>query len=273
MLSRGLVARRFTLPVFARRQLSSTAPRLSGHSKWAKIKHDKGAIDKARGVQYQKMVREIESAVRRGGGSTNPEMNTALANALKRAKVSGLPKENIENALKRAAGAAARGGQSITYEAMLAGKVPLLIECVTENTTRTHHTLRDIMNSHGAQKANVGFMFTRQGFAVVSGPASAEESLMSLAIDFDAEDVSPVPKEDGDESEESEWKVVLLPEKVDDFTTGVAGLGQALSVVESGVEQACSVTADEVEDSLDKLKELVEDLEEFGDVTQVWTVE
>lgn len=257
--------------VFAR-QLSSTAARASGHSKWSKIKHTKGAADKARSVVYVKFIREIESAVRLGGGSVDPEINSSLANALKRSKAAGLPKENIENALKRAAGAASRGGQSVTYQAMLSGKVPFIIECQSDNSTRTHHAIRDVLGKHGARFADVGYMFSKQGRVVVSGAAEREEQLLSLAIDHGADDVSPVPPEDGAEQTEAEWEVQLSPENVDEFTRAIAS-AEGLNAIESEVAQVCSVTAGEVEDALEKTQELVEALEELPDVLYVWTVD
>ncbi|KAH7107847.1 YebC-like protein [Auriculariales sp. MPI-PUGE-AT-0066] len=271
MLSRILVSRSGG---YARRNISLTMARASGHSKWSKIKHAKGSADKARGVAFTKLIREIESAVRMGGGNVQAETNSFLSAALKRARAASLPKDNIENALKRAAGNASRQGSSVTYQAMCAGKVPLMIECMTDNANRTNGRIREVLGSHGARAADVGYMFTRVGRLVVSGPSAMEDELMVLAIESGADDFTPSPKDDDDAPApgRQEWNITVAPEKVDEFARAVGTLSD-LEVTESEVAQLCSVQAADVEDMLEKIEALVAELEEDADVVRVWTIE
>ncbi|KAF7789556.1 hypothetical protein EIP86_000502 [Pleurotus ostreatoroseus] len=168
---------------------------------WSKIKGTKGAMD-----------------AQKKSGSADPETNASLASALRRAKDAGIPKENIEKALKRATGGKEGGDQAITYEAMGPGSVGMIIECLTNNVNRTRLFTRDTLAKHGGRIAPVMYLFQRRGVVRVSieeGPDFDErlDRLIDTALKADAEDF---------EQDESEVGVVEIeakkPEAVDEET-------------------------------------------------------
>jgi len=149
-------------------------------------------MDAQKSAIYGKSSRDIVIAVRHGG-STDPEKNHALAAVLKRAKSLGVPKDNIETALRKAAGGKDKGNQNVTYEALAHGSVGVIIECLTDNTNRTLHNIRDILNTHNARFTPVGFMFQRKGcvrvgFHKMKDIESRVEALIETALEASAED-------------------------------------------------------------------------------------
>ena len=163
---------------------------MSGHSKWATIKHKKGAADKARGKLFAKLARQIEVAARSGGG--DPDMNPALRTAVAKAKGSQMTNDAIDRAIKRGTGeAGADTYEPITYEGYAPGGVALLIDVLTDNRNRTGAEIRSIFTKHGgsmAEPGSVGWQFTRRGVVLVSG-AAAEDALLDVALEAGADDL------------------------------------------------------------------------------------
>ncbi|RKP08020.1 transcriptional regulator-domain-containing protein [Thamnocephalis sphaerospora] len=137
--------------------------RNAGHSKWAKVKRAKGAADQKRGQLFAKIGLEIISAIRHGG--SDPSMNLRLAAALNKARANSLPKENLENAIKKATAKGNDGAvtEDVVYEALGGHGVALVIEAVTDNRTRTAMKLRSTLGKFGGQMTPVAYMFEKKG--------------------------------------------------------------------------------------------------------------
>lgn len=170
------------------RSFSSTRTLPSGHNKWSKIKHHKGAADKARSKVFAKMALDISAAVKQGGGSTDPALNVRLFNALAKARSLSFPKDNIEAAIKRGDAGAVDKGHSVTYEALFAD-VGLIIECQTANVTRCNHSVKTILNKHGGRMASCGYLFSRKGVINLKQDSTSFDTLFEDSIDAGGEDI------------------------------------------------------------------------------------
>ncbi len=165
---------------------------MSGHSKWAKIKRDKGANDAKRGAVFTKLGNQIAIAAR---GGIDPTMNSALALAIERAKAANMPGTNIQRAIDRVADKNAAVMEEIAYEAYSPGGVGIIIETATDNRNRTYPEVRNALAKNGAQIADAGsvaFQFTRKGVITVDGTG---EDLLLEVLDAGAEDAV---EEDGE---------------------------------------------------------------------------
>ena len=164
---------------------------MSGHSKWATIKHKKGKTDARRGKLFSKLSRAITVAAREGGA--DPTMNISLANAVEKAKAESMPKENIERAIQRGAGGAEGVNyESIVYEGYGPAGVAVIVEVLTDNKNRSAAEVRNIFSKHGGQLAQPGavaWVFERRGSIIVDGTKYTEDDVMAAAIDAGAEDV------------------------------------------------------------------------------------
>ncbi len=164
---------------------------MSGHSKWANIKHRKGAQDAKRGNLFQKLVRAIIIAAKEGGG--DPSMNMRLKTAIERAKAVSVPNDNIMRGIKRGTGEI-DGGQfdEILYEAYGPNGVAILIEILTDNRNRAASEMRTLLTRNGGslgEAGSVAWMFERKGVIEVSGKDLDEEALMTVALEAGAEDL------------------------------------------------------------------------------------
>lgn len=138
---------------------------MAGHSKWANIKHRKGAQDKKRAKQFTRAIKEISVAVKEGGGP-DPETNPALRNAVSNAKGVNMPKDTIERAIKKASGAEADNFELVTFEGYGPHGIAFFIECTTDNTNRTVASVRSIFSKNGGSLGTNGsleFLFDRKG--------------------------------------------------------------------------------------------------------------
>jgi YebC/PmpR family DNA-binding regulatory protein len=233
---------------------------MSGHSKWAQIKHKKATVDARRGQLFTKLARAITVASRDGGG--DPDGNAALANAIEKAKSFRMPKENIERAIARGSG---EGGdaaaiESVVYEGYGPGGVALLVECLTDNRNRTAAEIRHLFSRADAslgEPGSVAWMFEKKGVVLVDGDRYSEEDLIA-AIDAGAEDVTV----DGDS-----LRVVC-------DTADLRGVRQALedARVEVQATEQSMVPKTTVElgaEDARKLLRLMDALDEHDDVDQV----
>jgi YebC/PmpR family DNA-binding regulatory protein len=165
---------------------------MSGHSKWASIKHKKAIVDSRRGAQFTKLARAITVAARDGGG--DPDANAALENAVQKAKASSMPKDNIERAIAKGtgAGADAESLESILYEGYGPGGVALLVETVTDNRNRTGADVKHLFVRHGGslgEPGSVGYLFDKKGVILIDASRYSEDDLL-VAIEAGAEDIS-----------------------------------------------------------------------------------
>ena len=163
---------------------------MSGHSKWATIKHKKAATDAKRGAAFTKIIREVTAAAKAGGG--NPDTNTRLRAAMQRAKMINMPLNNIENAVKKGTGELPGVVYETTiFDAYAPGGVAVLIECLTDNKNRTTAEVRNILDKKNGNMAGAGstaWMFSKKGYIVIEKNKIGEEELMGLALDAGAED-------------------------------------------------------------------------------------
>lgn len=142
---------------------------MAGHSKWANIKHRKGAQDKKRAKQFTRAIKEITVAVKEGGGP-DTEANPALRNAIQNAKGVNMPKDTIERAIKKASGADADNYENVTFEGYGPNGIAIFVECTTDNTNRTVASVRSIFSKNGGSLGTNGsleFLFDKKGVFVI----------------------------------------------------------------------------------------------------------
>ena len=165
---------------------------MSGHSKWATIKHKKGALDAKRGQVFTKIIKEISVAARMGGGDA--EANPRLRNALLKARAANMPKDNIDRAVKKGTGELEGVTYSeITYEGYAPGGVALLVEVLTDNRNRTAAEIRNILAKGGGNlgaAGSVARMFRRKGIISLEAGKYSEDDVMAVVLDAGAEDVT-----------------------------------------------------------------------------------
>jgi YebC/PmpR family DNA-binding regulatory protein len=235
---------------------------MSGHSKWATIKHAKGAADAKRGQMFTKLIKEISIAARMGGGSLdgNPRLRTAIL----KARAANMPKDNIDRAIKKGTGELEGVSyEELVYEAYAPGGVAIFIEVLTDNKNRAAADIRNILTKAGGQLATSGSvsrLFKRLGIFTLDGEKYTEDAVMEAALEGGAEDIS---------LSEGIIEVTSAPE---DFESVLNAL-QAKEFETMSAE--ISMVAD-VEVSLDnegtaKALKLVDRLEENDDVQNVYS--
>ena len=234
---------------------------MSGHSKWATIKHKKGAADKARGKLFAKIARQLEVASREGGG--DPSSNATLRTVMQKAKAAQMTNDAIDRAVKRGSGQLDGDSyESIMYEGYAPGGVALMVDTLTDNRNRTGAEIRNIFSKLGGSMAEpgaVGWQFSRRGVLMIGGGRS-EDDVMLAALDAGADDVSA----DGDG-----WRVTCEPNVVFDVKSALESSG--LEVV-SADSTMVSSTIVEVSDSetAKKILRIMEALEDNDDVQDVY---
>ncbi len=163
---------------------------MSGHSKWATIKHKKGAADKARGKLFAKLIRQVEVAAREGGG--DPDSNATLRTMYQKARDNSVPLDTIERAIKRGTGELEGVSyETVTYEGYAPHGVAVYVEVLTDNRNRTGSEIRNVFSKSGgslAEPGAVAWQFDRKGVVVVPGTVD-EETLMDVALEAGAEDI------------------------------------------------------------------------------------
>src|SRR5437660_9769676 len=201
---------------------------MSGHSKWATIKHKKAATDAKRGRAFTRIIREITIAARIGGGE--PNSNPRLRTAILAAKNENMPNENIERAILRGTGQL-EGEQyeEATFEGYGPGGVGMLIQVVTTNRNRIVGEFRHLMSKNGgnlAEAGAVGWMFQRKGEIVVPKEQASEEKMLDIVLEAGAEDL----KDDG-----SAWYVVTPPEAMEKVKEALTKVGITPESAEIGM--------------------------------------
>jgi len=164
---------------------------MSGHSKWASIKHKKAAADSKRGAAFTKMIREITAAARTGGG--NLESNSRLRAAVERGRSINMPSNNIENAIKKGTGELPGVTyEEVSFDAYGPGGVAMMILGLTDNKNRTTAEIRNILSKKNGNLAGAGatsFMFSKRGFISIEKSKIGEDELMEIALEAGAEDI------------------------------------------------------------------------------------
>ena len=163
---------------------------MAGHSKWANIQHRKGRQDAARSKLFSKLSKEITVAAKMG--DPDPDKNPRLRLAVKEAKAQSMPKDNIERAIRKAAGGEGDAYEEIRYEGYGPGGAAVIVEAMTDNRNRTASTVRAAFGKNGGnlgETGSVGFMFERKGEIAFPVSAGDEDEVMSAAIEAGAEDV------------------------------------------------------------------------------------
>ncbi len=205
---------------------------MSGHSKWATIKHKKGAADKARGKLFAKLIRQVEVAAREGGGDV--DANPTLRTMFQKARDASVPLDTIERAVKRGTGELEGVTYThVTYEGYAPGGVALYIETLTDNRNRTGSEVRSLLSRNGgslAEPGAVAWQFSRRGTATV--PRSVEEDdLMVVALEAGADDIV----DEGDH-----WRLLCEPGDLVTLQESLAAAG--IEGVEADVTMVPSAT-------------------------------
>jgi YebC/PmpR family DNA-binding regulatory protein len=233
---------------------------MAGHSKWAKVKHFKGAIDAKRGKIFSKLSREITIATKLGGN--DPTMNPRLRMVLLKCRAANMPNDNIDRAIKKATGeGAAQTFEDLTYEVYGPGGVALLVEVSTDNRNRTAADVRSIVTKHGGSIATPGSvtrLFHRKGQIIVSREAAKEDDMMELALEAGAEDFKSEPRG---------YEILTDPGVFEDVHRQIEGRGIECAAAE--VTSLPSVTVPITDDQRVSLNKLIEALEEHDDVKDV----
>ena len=235
---------------------------MSGHSKWANIKHKKGKMDAARGKIATKLGREITIAVRMGG--SDPTGNMRLKLVLAKAKANNIPKDNIQRAIQKGLGGTDGANyEELTYEGYGPSGVAVMVNVMTDNRNRAAAEIRHLFSKYGGNLGEtgcVGWMFQKKGMFVIESDTLTEDDIMEIALEADAE---------GFEATDDGFEITTTPE-------GFDAVDQILS--ERGIQPAVAEvtmlpdTMMEVDSSVaDKVMKLIEALEDNDDVQDVYT--
>jgi YebC/PmpR family DNA-binding regulatory protein len=233
---------------------------MSGHSKWATIKHKKGAADKARGKLFAKLIRQVEVAAREGGG--DPDSNPTLRTMFQKARDNSVPLDTIERAIKRGTGELEGVTyESITYEGYAPHGVAMLVEVLTDNRNRTGAEIKTIFTRGGgslAEPGAVAWQFDRRGVIIVPGQVS-EDDLMLVALDNGADDII----DEGDT-----WRVTSEPSVLADLREALDAAGIAVDSSEVSMVPSTSIPLEDAQAAGAVLK-VLEAVEDHDDVQAV----
>jgi YebC/PmpR family DNA-binding regulatory protein len=234
---------------------------MSGHSKWATIKHKKGAADKARGKLFAKLIRQVEVAARQGGG--DPESNPTLRTMFQKARDNSVPLDTIERAIKRGTGELEGVTyEQITYEGYATNGVAILIEVLTDNRNRTSADIRSVLKKHGgsiAEPGAVAWQFERKGVVII--PKSVEEDdIMLASLDAGAEDLV----DEGDT-----WRLTTAPTDLPAVREALEEAGIAFESADVTMLPTSTIELDSAEAAKSVLR-VIDALEENDDVQDVY---
>ncbi len=235
---------------------------MSGHSKWATIKHKKGAADAKRGKLFAKLIRQVEVAARNGGG--DPDMNPTLRTMFQKARDASVPMDTIERAIKRGTGELEGVTyEEVSYEGYAPHGVAVYVEALTDNRNRTGPEVRSVFSKLGGSMAEPGavaWQFERKGLILV--PASVDEDeLMMAALDAGADDVTG-----GDEH----WQVTCEAQLTAAVRQAIEEAGIAVDSSDLTMLPTSTVELDSVEAAKGVLR-LIDALDDHDDVQDVFT--
>ncbi len=234
---------------------------MSGHSKWAKIKHKKGATDAKRGAAFTKVTREITQAAKVGGG--DPGMNPALRTAIARARGIGMPSTNVENAIKKGTGEIEGVSyETFTFDAYGPGGVAVFIDGLTDNKNRTTAEIRAILTRKNGSLASPGstsFLFNKKGLIVVETKTIAEDALMDIVLEAGAEDMT---------TQGDVYEITTEPTSLEAVRSALEAKKVAMKSAEVTMIPTTTVKVTGMDAK--NLLTLIEALEEYEDVQNVY---
>jgi YebC/PmpR family DNA-binding regulatory protein len=234
---------------------------MSGHNKWAKIKHKKAGTDAARGRLFSRIIKEITIAARNGGG--DPNSNPRLRLAIQNAKAANMPQDNIKRAIQRGTGELPGATyEELTYEGYGPGGVAIMIELVTDNKNRAVAEIRHILDRNNgklAEAGSVSWMFQKKGTIEVPRQGVDEETLMNIILDAGADDMK---------SDDDSFEITTSPEAFDGVKKALEDKAIPISsaTVQLVPQNSVRVEGKEAEQVL----KLMEALEEHDDVQNVY---
>jgi YebC/PmpR family DNA-binding regulatory protein len=236
---------------------------MSGHSKWAKVKHFKGAVDAKRAKIFAKLSKEISIAAKLAGG--DPSMNPRLRMVLLKCRAANMPNDNIDRAIKRGAG----GGETIiyddlTYEVYGPHGVAMLVELSTDNRNRTASEIRSLLTKNGGTIATAGSvtrLFQRKGLIIVPQEAAAEDPLMEVALEAGAEDFKTDPHG---------YEIVTEPAHLEAVHKAIEAKGIKAAAAEVTWLPVITVPLHEAR-AVEEINKLIDILEEHDDVKEVFS--
>jgi len=235
---------------------------MSGHSKWATIKHAKGAADAKRGQMFTKFIKEISIAARMGGG--DPNGNPRLRTAILKARAANMPKDNIERAIKKGTGELGGANyEELLYEGYAPGGVAVLVEVLTDNKNRAAANVRNLFSKNGGNlgaTGSVAYMFNRKGVIEYDGEVVSEEKLMEEGLEAGAEDI------------QAEGGIITVITDPNDFASVLETLqNKGFESVSAGVSMVPATYMNLETETVRKVLKMVERLEEDDDVQNVYT--
>jgi len=235
---------------------------MSGHSKWATIKHAKGAADAKRGQLFTKFIKEISIAAKMGGG--DPNANPRLRTAILKARGANMPKDNIERAIKKGTGElGAATYEELTYEGYGPGGVAVLVEVLTDNKNRAAANVRNLFNKSGGNlgaTGSVSYMFKRKGLIEYDVEVCNEDEIMEVALESGAEDVAAA---DG---------VITVTTDPIDFETCLEALqGKGFESVSAAISMIPDTYSSLDAETTRKVLKMIDKLEEDEDVQNVYS--
>ena len=234
---------------------------MSGHSKWATIKHKKAALDAKRGKTFTRIIKEIMIAARSG---SDPDANPRLRTAILAAKGVSMPADNIKRAVMRGSGEL-EGGQidELMYEGYGPGGAAIVVEVATDNKNRTVSEVRHIFSKYGGNMGDPGsvaWMFERRGQILIEKDKAEEDALMTLALDAGAEDLR---------GDDENWEVLTPPEALHIVQDALQGAG--IPTTSTSVAMIPKNTVPIEGANVGRLLKLTEALEEHDDVQNVFS--
>ena len=235
---------------------------MSGHSKWASIKHKKGALDAKRGKIFSRIIKELTVAARTGGG--DPDMNPRLRTVIADAKAQNMPADNIKRAIRRGTGEEPGVSyEEAQYEAYGPGGAAVIMDVLTDNKNRTVGELRHLLTKHGgnlAETNSVAWMFTKRGYIVVPKSKAKEDDLMNVVLDAGGDDL----RDDDDN-----WEVLSSPETFPQVLEAVKKLGIEPDAAEISMLPQNYLKLEGK--AAQQMLRLMEALDEHDDIRHVWS--
>jgi YebC/PmpR family DNA-binding regulatory protein len=233
---------------------------MSGHSKWATIKHKKGALDAKRGKIFTRLIKEIAVAAKSGGG--DPDGNPRLRTAILAAKAENMPADNIKRAIQRGTGELEGVSyEEATFEGYGPGGVAILVDVLTDNRNRAVSEIRHTFAKHGGnlgESGSVKFMFSKKGLIAVEKSAASEEKLMDIVLESGGEDLS----DEGDT-----WEIITEPGSFEAVAGAVKAAG--IPMVMSEVTMIASTYTKLEGAAAAQMMRLLDALEDLDDVQNV----
>ena len=235
---------------------------MSGHSKWATIKHKKGALDAKRGKIFTRLIKEITIAAKGGGG--DPDGNPRLRTAILAAKAENMPQENIKRAIQRGTGELEGVNyEEISFEGYGPGGVAIIVDVLTDNRNRAVSEIRHAFSKNGGnlgESGSVRFMFSKKGLIAVEKSAASEEQLMDIVLEHGGEDLN----DEGDT-----WEILTDPQSYEAVAAAVKAAG--IATVMSEVTMVASTYTRLEGSTAGQMIRLLDALEDCDDVQNVYS--